>query len=182
MKNILYVFLLIIASVIEGCIPSNTITRVSYVRYNEKGKSTEYMNYPYGSVVIPGKWKEDTYVSSSKQQYLINDDSIKLSVAINPWNKYEFYKPELTEKSYVNEYYEWDSKYISEKLNCERQILLRDTINNSIVWRVYNETNIDNYFLFGLKNKIVYALGIGSGKMSGDQKISLLKATFLKNE
>lgn len=70
-------------------VASCSSSRMSYIilcGYDASKDITHYSKFPLGSVNLPGKWQQTDYNSSSRQQYFINEDSVKIAIAIVPAN------------------------------------------------------------------------------------------------
>ncbi len=181
MKNIKIIITLIILSSVS-CISSRE-TVLESLNYNANKNQTEYMVFPFGNATIPGKWDKTHYNSVSKQQSFINEDSIKIAIAFGSFTSFEF-NQDGSKKGFefVKAYYEWDSKYLAEKNNFNREILYQDSTNNFIIWRIQGTNNgepIDNVFLFGIKNRNVSNLSIFTDKWDINKKTQFLKGLFM---
>lgn len=118
------------------------------------------MMFPYGSVTLPGKWTETHYNNVSGQQFFRNADSVEFAVALNSWNRYEFYRQGMTAMEFVKAFYEWESVYFQEQTGCQVKIVKDAGDRDMILWNIRRDPTINTYYLFGLRNKIVYNLSI----------------------
>jgi hypothetical protein len=181
MKNKSIIALSLLMLLITGCSPSNYTSTMVSVSYNPEQQVTDYINFPYGSVSIPGKWNKSNYNSSSHQQFFSNEDSITFAVMMGPLDKYEFYKPDMSESHFLEEFYQWDSKYWVNRINGKRSIIKSDSTNSYLVWHLSDESTVNGYFLFGARNFIVYSLFISSDKWNEDRKTIFLEQVYLSS-
>lgn len=162
-----------------GCISSNHPSRITSLSYDKRKDATQFLHFPHGSVSLPGKWKEQRYNASSGQHFFVNEDSVVVAVAIGPWNKYEFYTPQLDEAAFIDKYYEWDSQYLTDKFHGQRAILKRDSSRNYLLWRLWTDSAINSYFLFGVRHKTAYSIHVSTEKWSENQKVEFLESVYL---
>lgn len=161
-------------SIIEGC------------DYDESKNQTDYFVLPFGSVSIPEKWVKTNYNSVSGQQFFTNTDSIRIAIAFNRFDKYEF-NSDGSKKGYefVKAFYEWDSKYFVDSYGLQRIVLENDSINNFMLYQIHGLSNgakIDIYFLIGEKNGNVQNFSVMTNdKWNEDKKIAFLKGLYMKN-
>ena len=138
---------------------------------------------PFGSVSIPGDWEKTNYNSVSGQQFFINKDSIRIAIAFNRFDKYEFNTTGL-EKGYefVKAFYDWDSKFFIDTYGLQSRVLEKDSINNFILYQIHGLTHgskVDTYFLVGEKNGNVNNFSIQTtDKWSEEEKIKFLKELY----
>ncbi|MGZ3920895.1 MAG: hypothetical protein ACXVO9_12790 [Bacteroidia bacterium] len=134
---------------------------------------------PFGSTNLPGKWTKTTFNKISYQQNFRNLDSISSAVAINQASNYPFYKPKMTSNQIVKEMYEWDSQYWGQQVGAKTPILKLDTINHFIIWQISADKNkVDNYYLFGSENGIIFTVFINTKKWDLTQKINFLQTVY----
>ena len=175
-------FLFMLFAVICSCASyRNTVTVISGANYDKKNDSTTFFRFPYGSVSFSGEWTKANYVETSKQQFFSNSDSVKFSVALNPIVKYEFNADgSKTGFDFVQSYYQWDTDFlISQIEGLKSEILVSDNVNNILIYRLFNEKGINNYFLISEKNGISMILTESdSDKWSHEQRISFLKDVY----
>lgn len=110
------------------------------------------MMFPYGSVTLPGKWTETHYNNVSGQQFFRNADSVEFAVALNSWNRYEFYRQGMTAMEFVKAFYEWESVYFQEQTGCQVKIVKDAGDRDMILWNIRRDPTINTYYLFGLRN------------------------------
>lgn len=161
-----------------SCIPTKSTSTLYSDSYDKEKDLTSVMIFPYGDVKIPGNWTKTSYNNSSRQHFFKDADSTTFAVAINPWNKHEFYRQEMTANQFVKAFYEWDSIYWQQQTNGEVELLKEDLEGNYIVWHLKKEPNIDGYFLYGLKRQTVFNLYITSTKLSESKIVELLEQTY----
>ena len=152
-------------------------------QYEAKTNTTDYFVLPLGGVSLPGKWTKTRYSNVSGQQWFKNPDSVSVAIAFTQCNRYEFYKKELKDFSFVKAYYEWDAKYLAKAYNIQDTILLADTTNNYIVWRLWGNNKgleINSYYLFGYKNCSVHNFYVSTDKWTQEQKVQFLQDLYLK--
>jgi hypothetical protein len=183
-KNISYLSIIMII-ILAGC-ASQKVSTIVGCDYDESKNQTDYFVLPYGSVSIPGKWEMSDYNSVSGQQFLTNNDSIRIAIAFNRFDKYEF-NADGSKKGYefVKAFYDWDSKFFVDSYSLQGRILEGDSINNYILYQIYGLTNgvkIDTYFLIGEKNGNVNNLSVMiTDKWNEDKKKEFLKKLFIKD-
>lgn len=158
---------------------SQTRSTATGVQYNSKTNTTDYFVIPLGSVSLPGEWIKEKYNPVSGQQWFVNKDTISVSIALTPCNKFEFSKKSLKDFAFVKAYYEWDSKYLAEKNHLTRSILVSDSTNQYIIWRL-SGAHYDDYFLFGNKSCKVHNYSLPSRGWTEEQKIKFLQELYLK--
>jgi hypothetical protein len=167
---------------ITNCATQKTSTVVGG-DYNESKHETDYFVLPYGSVKLPGKWEKTIYNSVSSQQFFRNKDSITIAISFGRIDKYEF-NTDDSKKGYefVEAFYDWDSEYFVNQ-GLKRQIIVRDSINKYMIYRIYGEykkDELDTYFLIGERNGSINNFSITkSDKWTEDESIDFLKRIFL---
>ena len=84
--------------------------------------------------------------------------------------------------SFVKAFYEWDSEYFVSTHGLHQDLIEENERNNYIIWRVYgnyNNSEIDNFFLFGEKGGVAYNYSVMStDKWIVEQKIKFLKEIY----
>lgn len=147
--------------IFASCASQQASTSILYSNYYDKKKDqSAIIMFPYGSVMLPGKWTDTHYNSVSGQQFLQNADSVEFAVALTPWNRYEFYRQGMTEAEFVKAFYEWDSAYLQQQTGCQVRIVKDAGDRNIIIWNIRRDPTYNTYYLFGLRNQIVYNLSI----------------------
>jgi len=168
-----------------SCATQRTTTIVS-CNYDEKKNQTDYMVFPYGSVVISGEWAQTHYNQTARQQFFQNSDSIIISVAFSPCNRYEFNQNNSKKGfEFVTAFYEWDSEYFVDNYRLNQEKIESNEKENFIIWRAFGENNNtywDTYFLFGEKNGFASNFAImTTDKWTQEQKVAFLKKMYLGN-
>ncbi len=138
------------------------------------------MILPYGEVKIPGKWTKTKENAISGQHSFIGVDSVRIAVALQPWDKYEFShnNPEVTPDNFVKKFYEWDANYLKEQTGGQLRIVKEDKQKGYLIWNLSNGQIPQDYFLFGLKGKIAHNLSIISDKWDEDRKVKFLEQLY----
>jgi len=175
---------LIIISILTNCASQKYSSTIVGGEYNEVKDVTNYFVFPYGSVSLPGKWEKTNYNSISKQQFFVNQDSQIIAIAFGRYDNYEFNKDgSYSGYSFVEKFYEWDSKYFVDTYMLKRQPIVNDSINNFFIYRIFGEiekVNIDTYYLIGEKNGNTSNFSISvSNKWTENEKINFLEKIFL---
>ena len=170
--------------ILTGC-ASQRVSTIVGCDYDESKNQTDYFVLPFGSVSIPGKWEKTNYNNVSGQQFFTNKDSIRIAIAFNRFDKYEF-NADGTKNGYefVKAFYDWDSQFFVDSYGLQRRVLENDSIYNYILYQIYGLTNgakFDTYFLVGEKNGNVNNLSIiTTDKWTNDNKIDFLKRLYIK--
>ncbi|HEY4799890.1 MAG TPA: hypothetical protein VII99_12495, partial [Bacteroidia bacterium] len=164
-----------------SCMAPKSVSTIESNSYDDKTNLTTFNKFPFGSISIPGKWTEVSYNKVSGQHNFKNTDSILTAVAINRASSYSFYKPNMTANNIVKEFYEWDSKYLADNINGNRTIIKQDTVNHFIVWQITADNEkykIDNHYLFGSENGIIFTVFISTKKWSNEQKTDFVQTVY----
>ncbi|MFI5150665.1 MAG: hypothetical protein ACHQRM_13085 [Bacteroidia bacterium] len=181
MNSALKIIFLFCITFLVSCMAHKAFSTIESSRYDEKSNLTTYTTFPLGSVQIPGKWVKTSFNKVSSQQNFRNADSVLTAVAINKSTAYPFYKPNMNSNTIVKEMYEWDSKYLADHTNGNRTLIEQDTLNHFIVWQItgmLNDFGVDNHYLFGSENGIVYTVFISTKKWTNEQKIDFVKTVY----
>lgn len=165
-----------------GCFPPTATSTLVGGKYEPKTNTTDYFVFPYGSVSLPGEWTKGIYGKSSRQQWFSNKDSVFLAIAFGPCNKYEFYKPELKDFNFVKAYYNWESDFYKNQLKTESKIILADSTNNFIIWQLFDNKNVDMYFLFGYNKCSIHNYCLTTEKWKEQEKIKFLQDLYLNKK
>lgn len=177
--------IILLILILTGC-TSQRVSTIVGGDYDESKNQTEYFVLPYGSVSIPGKWEKSNYNSISGQQFFTNKDSVRIAIAFNRFDKYEF-NTDGSKKGYefVKEFYEWDSKYFVDSYGLQRRVLENDSINNFILYQIHGSAKgakFDSYFLIGEKKGNVSNFSISvTNTWNEDKKKSFLKELYIKD-
>jgi hypothetical protein len=170
--------LIFILCLIASCQTTRTSTLVSD-SYDQTKNQTTLMIFPFGNVVMPGKWTKYNYNETSRQHYFINADSIAISVTKNPITSYPFYSKELSTLELTREWYKWESDFFSEQ-GIEILEINSKSEDEFIIWQA-KATNVNNMFLYGIKDKIAYNLSVVRGNWSNEERISFLTSLWNTN-
>lgn len=170
---------------LAGC-SSQRVSTIEGCDYNESKNQTDYFVLPFGSVSIPGKWEKTNYNNISGQQFFRNNDSIRIAIAFNRFDKYEFNSDgSIKGYEFVKAFYEWDSKYFVDSYGLQRRVIENDSINCFIIYQIHgliNEAKFNTYYLIGDKNGNVNNLSISiTEKWTEGEKIEFLKKLYLKD-
>ena len=185
MRKVMPVLTFVLCSllvVLAGC-AQKIISTVTSSNYNKNTNTTSYTVVPYGSALLPGAWTKARYVTSARQQFFRNNDSVVVSLAFGPGDKFEFSKEGLTGFPFVKAYYEWESRYMEKELGQKVSLVVTDSINKYLIARVYSD-KVNEFQLFGAKD-----CGCKSGafqhytvtgrKISNDEMIKFLQDIYL---
>ena len=177
-KTIPKYFIFVLAVAIS-CTATKYVSTIESCVYDDKTNQTTYSVLPLGSTILPGKWTKTTFNEVSYQQNFKNIDSISSAVAISQASNYPFYKPKMTTNQIVTEMYEWDAKYWAQQAGAKTPMLKQDTINHFIIWQISSEKyGIDNYYLFGCENGIIFTVFINTKKWDLTKKMNFLETVY----
>lgn len=175
----------IMLSILFGC-ASRRVSTIEGRDYDESKNQTKYFALPYGSISIPGKWEKADYNNVSNQQFFTNNDSIRIAIAFNRFDKYEF-SGDGSKKGYefLKAFYEWDSNYFVDSYGLQRRIIENDSIDNFILYQIYGfakGAKFDTYFLVGEQNGNVSNFSVmTTDKWTEGEKTMFLKGLYIKN-
>ena len=149
--------------------------------YDEKQDQTTYMKLPYGSLTLPGQWTKTSLNKISGQQNFKSKDSLSTALLINQTSSYPFYVKGMSSNEFLKAFYEWDSKYFIDNIKANCKIIKQDTINHFIIWEIIahnDKYNIENQYLFGCENGIVYTVFAPTTKLTLEQKINFIESVY----
>lgn len=133
-----------------------------------------------GEVKIPGNWELLNKTDDTGQTYLKNKDGVIIAIAKNPKKAYPFFKSNATDFENVNLFYTWDSDYYKEnKFKTDK--IKENAELEYIIWK-YNDTKLDNVFLFGSSKNNFLNLLVYTTNWSEDEKILFLENLFKLNK
>jgi hypothetical protein len=181
MKLINKIIALLLLMIVTSCTGSKSISTIESNHFDDKANLTTFTKSPLGSLSIPGKWTKISYNQVSMQHNFENADSVLTALAINQSTAYPFYKTNMTSNEVVKEFYEWDSKYLAENIQGTRTIIKQDTINHFILWQIKADNEkykVDNHYLFGSENGIIFTVFISTNKWTNEQKIEYLQTVY----
>ena len=173
-------FLISILYLLTSCKTSQQ-TMVVSTDYNEKDNKTTLTVFPYGNIVMDGKWEKVKYLPNSKQHFFTNSQNVTLAVSKNPKEKYGFYTPSMPDSTFTTEFYKWESDYWVQQ-GLEQKILSDQAKSGFIVWQVESvEKKVNNTFLVGSKRGFAYNFLVSSNNLPQDQKIRMLTSLYFSN-
>lgn len=181
MKSTIKIISVFLLAIMTSCMAPKAVSTIESNTYDTKTNQTTFNKFPFGSLSIPGKWTKISYNQISRQHNFKNADSVLTAVAINQTSSYPFYKPNMTSNEAVKEFYEWDSKYLADNINGNRTIIKQDTVNHYIVWQITADNEkykVDNHYLFGCENGIIFTVFIGTDKWTNEQKVEYLQTVY----
>lgn len=168
----------IIAFIIFSSCSTSRTSMLITESYDQKLDVTTQTQIPYGSIEIPGKWRKTKYLSTSRQHFFINQDSISIAVAKQLKEDYPFYL-EDTSSNFAQNFYEWEKNYY-EKQGFTISKLEENSTLNYVIWEAKgNSTN--TIFLYGGKGKLAYNFAVFSGHWSKVETVDFLKCMFERN-
>ncbi len=174
-----FVFLVVI---LQGCAAHRSSVLVG-VNYDASKDCTDYLVLPYGSASIPGKWVKTHFNDISNQQFFMNRDSIRISIAFTRFDQYEF-NPDGTKTGYdfVKAFYKWECDYFEETFGLACDIIEENEYSTYMIYRLYGTVDggeFDSYFLVGNKNGNISNLSVmATDQWAVDEKIAFLKNLF----
>ena len=181
MKSIINTIIIFTLTFMTSCMASKAVSTIESNTYDDKTNQTTFNKFPFGSISIPGKWTKVSYNQVSGQHNFRNADSVLTAIAINQASSYPFYKAKTISNDIVKEFYEWDSKYLADNLKGNRTIIKQDTVNHFIVWQIMADNErykIDNHYLFGSENGIIFTVFISTKKWANEQKVEFLQTVY----
>jgi hypothetical protein len=180
MRRLKQFLTIILSTVLLSCATTKSTSIIYSDNYDKTSNQTSVMIFPYGEVKIPGRWTKTMEHPVSGQYFFIGQDSVRIAIALQPWDKYEFSNnnPEITPDNFVRKFYEWDANYLKEQTNGQLRILTENKGKNYLIWNIKSERSGDDYFLFGLKGKTAYNLKVKTDKWGEETKISFLERLF----
>lgn len=139
--------------------------------YEEKNDQTTLTMLPYGTVVMPGKWKKIRYSQVSKQHFFQGADSTIIAVAKNPKRNYPFFKAEQSDREFIASFVKWDADYWKQR-GLAVTVVDDQSEKGYLVWQAKSqEKGVNTIFVFGLKNNLAYNFS-GNSKSWTDDKIN----------
>lgn len=180
MKHVKHLWIIFLLAILIACASTKATSILYSDDYDPATDRTVVMIFPYGEVKIPGKWTKTSENAVSGQHFFIGLDSVKIAIALQPWDKYEFSNnnPEITQSNFVQKFYEWDANYLKEQTNGHLKVLAENKEKNYLVWRLQSEQGGSDYFLFGLKGKTAFNLNIKTDKWDEEKKVNFLMQLF----
>ncbi len=178
-----YVWSFLITIFFASCASTTSMSVLYFDKYDAAKDLTLVVISPYGQLKIPGKWTVTSKNTSSNQYFFVDNDSVKIAVALQPWDKFEFSNndTDVTLDNFVTRFYVWDSNYLSERTGGKPFILKEDRTRRYLIWRLTRENGTSEYFLFGLHGTIAYNLYVVTDKWDEKKKIDFLEKLYNKN-
>jgi len=133
-----------------------------------------------GEVRIPGSWDQLNSTDDSGQTYLKNKDGVIIAIAQNPKKTYPFFKSSKSNFENVKEFYKWDSDYRKEN-NFKSEKIKENPELEYIIWK-YNDTKLDNVFLFGSSKDTFLNLLVYTNVWSENEIIKFLENLYKLNK
>jgi len=180
MRQLNQLLTITLSTALLSCATTKSTSILYSDNYDKTTDRTSVMIFPYGEIKVPGKWKKTRENTVSGQYFFIGQDSARIAIALQPWDKYEFShkNPEVTTDNFVRKFYEWDANYLKEQTGGQLRIVKENKQNNYLIWNLSNQTKPQDYFLFGLKGKIAYNLNVTTDKWDEGKKINFLERLF----
>lgn len=165
---------------LNACTAPKYVSTIESHNYEEKTDRTLYSKLPLGTMSLPGKWIKVRYNDVSGQNGFTNADTVSAALAINEASSYPFYKRTMTSNQFVMAMYEWDSKYHATRTQAQTPMLKLDTTNHFLIWQISanNQYKIDNYYLFGCENGIVFSVFVDTKKWDPEKKMNFLETVY----
>ncbi|HEY8937246.1 MAG TPA: hypothetical protein VIM65_18600 [Cyclobacteriaceae bacterium] len=180
MKRLKHLLTIIFLTVLLSCATTKSTSVLYSDNYDKATNRTSIMIFPYGEVKVPGKWTKTRENAVSGQYFFIGQDSTRIAIALQPWNKYEFSnnRPEITPDNFVRKFYEWDANYLKEQTKGQLRILRENKEKNYLIWNLSGGQSLNDYFLFGLKGKTAYNLNVATDKWDEERKVNFLEQLY----
>jgi hypothetical protein len=171
---------ILLAMTLISCSAPRSASIIYSDNYDIKTDFTSVTIFPYGVVKVPGKWKKTSENDVSGQHFFVGQDSVKIAIALQPWDEFEFSNnnPQITPHNFVTKFYEWDANYLKELTKGRVRIVKENKAKNYLIWNLTKGSDLNDYFLFGLKNKIAYNLNVTNDKWDEDRKIRFLEGLY----
>lgn len=133
-----------------------------------------------GEVKIPGNWNQLNSIDDSGQTYLKNKEGVIIAIAQNPKKAYSFFKSNKSNFENVKEFYKWDSDYRKEN-HFKTEKIKENPELEYIIWK-YNDTKLDNVFLFGSSKNNFLNLLVYTNIWSENEIIIFLENLYKLNK
>ncbi len=181
-SGILIIFFLTSMLMFTSCYTPGTISIIYSADYNNKEKLTKYDKYPFGQVKIPGNWILENYDPVNRTHFYRDSAQVYLGIGMVFCNQTPFYQKDMSDSLFLREYYEWDSKYWIEKIGASARIIEKDTINNTLLWNLKDDKNLNSFYLYGTKYHRAFYFLVSTDKWSDSEKINFLKTLYSNTE
>lgn len=170
-------FLILLFATLFACAQKQKyVSILESCEYKKALNRTEYMRFPYGKAYIDGKWTKKDYLQSSRQQLFVSEDSVALTIAFCDIKGFDFNKkPRKKGFEFLKAHYSWDTEYwLASGNGMKLELVESDSIEKYIVYRLYNDNDVDNNFLTSECNGIFTMYSVGS-KWSHEKIVAFLK-------
>lgn len=146
-RNIPSLFFIITLITLVSCSTSKKTSSLN----NVSVRNTE-AKLDNGSVVlIPGEWTFKSQNKITHQSYYTNKDSVMISVSRNPMEKYPFHKVGMTDTTFVDAFFEWESNYYKTRKYETAKVEIGSQ-SEYIIWSVKGEDDVNALLLYTAKN------------------------------
>src|SRR5258706_9374654 len=107
MRQAKYFLTIILGTILFSCATTKSTSILYSDNYDKNSDLTSVMIFPYGEVKIPGQWTKTRESDKSGQYFFIGQDSVRISVALQPWDKFEFSNnnPQVTPDNFIRKFY-----------------------------------------------------------------------------
>ncbi len=179
-KNINILATIILGLTLLNCVATKSTSVIYSDNYDKQTNTTSVIIFPYGSVKVPGKWVKTRESDVSFQHFFINQDSVTLAIAMNPWNQYEFSSnnPQVSTDNFVKMFYEWDANYLRDKTDGQLEIIKEIKDKDYLVWSLSKRKLPTDYFLFGLKGQVAHSFYITTDKWDEVTIVNFLEKLY----
>jgi hypothetical protein len=159
---------------------SETDVRCEYVPDTDK---TVLEESPYPEINLPGLWEYQNKANSGREYFLMQDDSIFISLAINPKDFYPFAKEAPTNDAFLKQLYSREATHF-KSLGLKEKVLEQNTAHHYIIWKLYGKlygAYISKIYLMGIKHHNAYNFTVSRGMPVDQDRITFLKEVFEDN-
>jgi hypothetical protein len=181
MKSTIKILILSFLTIVTSCMGPKYVSTIVSDHYDKNKDQTTYTKFPYGSLSLPGQWTKTSLNQVSGQQNFESKDSLSTALLINQASSYPFYVKGMTSNEFVKAFYEWDSKYFIDNIKANCSIIKQDTVNHFIIWQIIahnDKYNVENQYLFGCENGLVFTIFAPTRKLTFEQKIDFMETVY----
>lgn len=143
-------------------------------KYDTENNETILALAPYGSIKIPGEWKNYNYNSISRQYFLRDKEATTIAIAKNPKDQYPFYEESQTDIAFATAFYKWEQKHYEKEGFALKEI---EAGEDYVVWLVTGE-GTNTLFLYGGKGAYAYNFSVFSDNWADETRMAFLKKLF----
>ena len=165
-----------------SCFTPGTFTVIYSADYDSIEKVTNYDKYPFGHVKMPGEWILEKYDQSNRTHFYRDTNQVSVGIGMYFCSATPFYQKEMSDSTYIMEYYKWDSEYWKEQINGNARIVETDSLNNTILWNLKDDNKLNTFYLFGTRYHRSYYFYVSTDKWTDTEKISFLKTLYKNTE